>query len=374
MNQFDVNELRDDLKILGGLNDIDDEFTFFYDESNNIRKFYIRETDFNEAFNSNFVLGGIVYKETNFDIEEFFKGLKLQKSVKEVKLKHIAKGTFVDCLKSSKLKYFLTGLLKSDLYCHYSTVNVLYFSLVDIVDSAIVNSEVSMELGIYFSRLLKNDLFKLAQLEIESVIELFNQYGYPNIKEDSVLSFIESLIHLFEGYEDTEEFHVGLTSLKQILKDSKKEGTLPFIMDEEDLMLLKDFSQFYLRPIYLFKNSNHIFDKEDSVEPLLDEFELNDSGTIIKPYSFEDSIGNLYIQASDIFIGLLGKFSTFVNSNSLADLMKIIEELNSLQKENLKIFMQLIEKSENRNRAFIHSVASNDEMIKTIEIHRKING
>jgi len=371
MSYFDVNEIRNDIKVLYGLNDIDDEFTFVYDESNNFRKFRVRETDFNVAFNSNFVLGGIVFKETAFDAEEFLKELRPQNSTREVKMKHIAKGDFQTCLKSGKLKYFLEGLLNSDLFCHYSTVNILYYSLVDIVDSAIINSEVSsMEMPLL--RHLKNDLYKLAKLELDAVIRLFNHYNYPNIKSDSVLNFIESLFNLFEKYENTEEFHFGLTLLKQILEESKSKGTLPFIMNEEDLILIKDFSQFYLKPIYLFKNSLHIFDEENSIESILNKIDLIDEGNVIKPYDFQNSESNLYIQISDVLVGLLGKFSTFINSNSLSYLIQNIESMSDLQRENLALLIKLIEKSENRNEAFIHSVASDDEMIKMLEITKRI--
>lgn len=42
---------------------LDEEYAFFYDETNNIRKFWIREDGFNER-PKNFVLGGIVYKKS----------------------------------------------------------------------------------------------------------------------------------------------------------------------------------------------------------------------------------------------------------------------------------------------------------------------
>ncbi|MEC4817924.1 MAG: hypothetical protein SAK29_32330, partial [Scytonema sp. PMC 1069.18] len=79
--------------------DFDSAFTFFYDETNNIRKFYVRESDFNSSFQSNFVLGGIVYDKSKPDIEKLFSELNLERSIKEVKLKHLAKGDFLSCLK-----------------------------------------------------------------------------------------------------------------------------------------------------------------------------------------------------------------------------------------------------------------------------------
>ena len=81
-----------------------------------------------------------------------------------------------------------------------------------------------MQLGPSFSNHLKNDLYKLAKLEIDSVIELFYTFGYPNIKKEALLEFIEALTSIFNKYIETEEFHVGLESLRQILKEAKKKN------------------------------------------------------------------------------------------------------------------------------------------------------
>lgn len=276
----------------------------------------------------------------------------------------MAKGDFLPCLKSQKLNYFLRYLLDNNIYIHYSNINLLYFSIADIVDSALSNSKNATQLGLGFSHFLKNNLYKVAKLEIDSVIDLFYSFEYPNIKKESALPFIDALTELFEDYEDTIEFHLGLTSLKQILKESKKEKSLPFIMDEEDYILLNNFSGFYLRPIYTFKNSTHIFDKEDSIEGILSEFVLKDGDNVLQSYTFENSKDNLYIQASDIFIGLVGKMSRFINTSSPADIKSSIQNLNTYQLETLDIYLDLIKKSNSKNFAFLHSIDSFEEMSK----------
>ena len=273
MINFDISDIRIITKMLAPAADFDGSFNFYYDETNNIRKFYVRETEFNCSFTANFVLGGLVNEGIQPDIKPLFDKLNLQKNIKEVKFKHIAKGDFLDCLKSRKLNCFLKYLFGNNLYIHYSSINILYWAIVDIVDSIIANSEVAMQLDLSFSNYLKNDLYRLARLEIESVIELFYKFEYPNIKKESLLKFIEELILIFDKYIETQEFHFGLESLRQILKEAKKNNSLPFIMDEKDHILIKDFSQFYLRPIYLFKNSNHIFDNEVAISEMLADYE-----------------------------------------------------------------------------------------------------
>src|SRR5690606_36722015 len=132
-------------------------------------------------------------------------------------------------------------------------------SIVDIVDYIIMNSETAMRLGPVFDSPLKNDLYKLCRLQIDVVIQLCYAFDYPNVKPVKIGDFIEELSNLFETYLPLPEFHFGLESLRQILKESKKRGKLAFVMDEVDHVLSVDLTQLYLRPIYTFKNSTHIF-------------------------------------------------------------------------------------------------------------------
>lgn len=364
MVNFDVSDVRRMTLMLAPTADFDSSFTFYYDETNNIRKFYVREIDFNSSFNSNFVLGGLVYEETRPDIKPLFDRLNLQKNITEVKLKHIAKGELLDCLRSEKLNCFLKYLLDNDLYIHYSSLNILYWSIVDIVDSAIVNSEVAMQLDLNFANYLKNDLYKLAKLEIESVIELFYNYDYPNLKKESVLEFIEELTLIFDEYLDTQEFHFGLESLRQILKEAKKKDSLPFVMDEEDRILIDNFSQFYLRPIYLFKNSNHIFDNEVVISEILANYKIINDSQEIKNYSFVDSQSNLFVQASDIFVGLMGKLFNYINNSSREKIVSDFDSLSEKQLNNINAVMDVIGKSNNKNIAFLHSIDSYENTTK----------
>lgn len=364
MTNFEISEIRKFTKMLEPTADFDTAFTFYYDETNNIKKFYVRENDFNYTFTSNFILGGLAHLGQAPNVQSLIDSFKQQKTSKEVKFKHIASGDFLDCLKSEKLKLFLQFVKDSDLYVHYSSLNILYWSIVDIVDSAIVSSDAALQLGPQFANHLKNDLYKLSRLEIDSVIELFYKYEYPNIKEESVFSFIEELTSLFDGYIDTLEYHFGLESLRQILKESKKKGSLPFIMDENDYILLNDLSQFYLRPIYLFKNSTHIFDNEDSISETLKDYKILDGIEEIKNYTFVDSQTNLLIQLSDIFVGIMGKLTNYLNTSSREKIDTDFRTLSAIQQTNIDLLIIVIDKSHNKNIGFLHNTDSYEEMSK----------
>lgn len=373
MIDYEISEIRNLTKMSAPTADFDSSFTFYYDETNNIKKFYVRENDFNYTFTANFVLGGLVHDGDVPDVQPLIESFKLQKTVKEVKLKHLAKGTFLECLKSDKLTLFLDFILKSDLYIHYSSLNILYWAIVDIVDSAVANSDVALEAGPQFINHLKNDLYKLSRLEIDSVVALFYHFEYPNIKKDKVIPFIEALTSLFEPYLETDEYHFGLESLRQILKEAKKKGSLPFIMDEEDYILLKDLSQFYLRPIYLFKNSTHIFDNEDSISETLKDFKILDGQDEINNYSFVDSMSNQLVQLSDVFVGIMGKLFNYLNISSREELENDFDTLSKTQETNIDLLIDNLDKSHNKNIAFLHATDSFEEMSKMNEIRKKRN-
>ena len=347
-------------------------YTFYYDETNNFKTFYVRENDFNYTFTANFVLGGLLHQGAVPDVQPLIDSFKLQKTAKEVKFKHIAFGDFLDCLKSQKLNLFFCFLKDSDLYVHYSSLNILYWSVVDIVDSAIMNSDAAVQLGHGFDNRLKNDLYKLCRLEIDAVIQLFYGFEYPNVKPENIGNFIEALSNLFEPYLTIPEFHFELESLRQILKESNKKGELAFVMNEEDYVLLGDLTHFYLRPIYTFKNSTHIFDNEDSIREALNEYIMLDKGVEFKNYSFVDSQDSQLIQLSDIFIGFMGKYTQYRNVHSIEDIKADIDSLSFLQLENLKLFIDIIKRSDLKNPAFMHATDSYEEIMKFDIISRYI--
>ena len=363
---FETTKVRDMNIQMFNLRGMDKKYTFYYDETNNIRKFYLKENSFNSASELNFVLGGVLHEgeNSNSDITQLLDKLFIQKSAKEIKLKHIAKGEFLDCIKSVKLKHFLSWLLESDLYVHITSLNIFYYSLVDIVDSAIINYEAYQNLDRYYIDMIKNNLYQVAKLEEESLINLLYKYQYPNIKKESVKQFIIEFTELLSPYEEDMQFHVGIVSLRQLLMKSISTQELSFIMNEEDFILLDDFKDFYMSKIYLFKNSEHIFDREDEIEEEIAKYEIIHDNVILQSYSFVNSHDYKLIQISDIFIGLFGKFTKFINTNTLIELGDIISQLEPLQRENLQLIHKIIDKSASKNQAFLHSIDSNEERTK----------
>ncbi|MBS4211615.1 DUF3800 domain-containing protein [Neobacillus rhizophilus] len=345
---------------------MNESYTFYYDETNNIRSFHLKEGNLNAMAEANFVLGGVMHIGNNptADFNTLRSDLKLQKTVKEIKLRHLATGNFIECLNSKKLNIYLNWLLTSDLYIHYTNLNIFYYSIVDIIDS-IIDDAILRQFPVDLINNLKNDLYRIAMLEKDSFIDLFYTFEYPNIKDNKITDFIDSLIDIIDKYISNIDFHIGLTIIKQLLKQSRKKGELYFLNNETDHSLINDFSDFFLRSIYLFKNSHHVFDEESVIEGILNDIDLYDGGKKVKPYEFVGSKKTSLTQVSDVIVGLLGKCFLFINSTPAYSLHVIKKGLKPLQLDNLTLLINIIAKSNNFNKALLLSVTSLHEREKT---------
>lgn len=70
--------------------------TFYYDETNNIRKLWLKDDNFNAPIEKDFVLGGVMHfgDKITLNLENLKQQIRLQKSANEIKFKHISKAFF----------------------------------------------------------------------------------------------------------------------------------------------------------------------------------------------------------------------------------------------------------------------------------------
>lgn len=356
---FEISQLRELHKSMFDLKGLDSNLTFYYDETNNIRKYYLKEDKFNESIKTNFILGGLVLEgNQDFEVKPLFDSFGLQSNVVEVKLKNLAKGNFIECLNSVHLQSIFTCLLKNEISIHYSSLNFLYFSFVDIIDSLIQATSIHFEP--FYNRALKNDFHICVKKNLELFIEILYKFEYPNLKSENVLPFIEKLIEIFNN----EPKNIGNRTILMLLNKSKNKEELAFIMGENSHQLIENFTQFYSRTIYLFLNSKHFFDKEDSIEPLLNDLNLTNQNIKLENYSFIESKNNHFIQLSDIIVGLIGKFYNFINENEFHDIKNQLDKISPNQINTLMQFYQVLEFSELKNNAYIFLSISNEEIEK----------
>ncbi|OUR98408.1 hypothetical protein A9Q86_15295 [Flavobacteriales bacterium 33_180_T64] len=359
---FPINEIRASQKLLAPHINFDEKYHFFYDESNNPRKLYTRESDFNTSITGSFVLGGIVDNGSVFNFEELKNSLKLQKNVKEIKFKHLASGDFISCLKSRKINTYLKFINNEDILVHLSCINLLYYSIVDIVDSALMNRKELLERGPQFVAELKDIIHQVLREHLDETRSLFFKFNYPNISNADIPEFIKEIIAIANYENGNVKNQKNLKILKGILDFSSKKQKMPFLRGEKNNMLIEEFYQFYIKQVYMFKNSTHIFDNEDAIQKIVGDFNLIDGKRTLKNYAFKDSKSEIMIQLSDIIVGLTSKYHSFINNHSEELITSEFEKLNDLQKNNLQLYVEIISKSDKYNPGFFHHITGLTEL------------
>jgi len=365
--QIDVNLMRENIIEQWRLANVDDTYTFYYDESNNIRKLHLTESGLNVGKTSNFVLAGILHKgqEHNARFEFLIDTLQLQKTTKELKLKHIAKGGVDNLLASNKLGILLKWLLDNDFYVHYFNLNVFYWSIVDIVDSIIDNLDFeNKQFFIPAHMLIKSDLYKVIISDEENFLAALRDFEYPNIKPERVDEFSKYLVY-FVRLNSKVLRKDRKFLLNKFMEGATKCSELFFIMNEKDHVLIDNFFVFYLRNTCLFKNSVHIFDSEKEIQAIFEKYELVDKGKAINSYSFADSQSMVEIQVSDVLAGFLSKYFTFISETDVNELKVLKSKLSCIQRENLGLLKSLIDKSNDLSEGFFYRTVSEDEYFKS---------
>jgi len=336
----------------------DANYTLYYDETNNTKRFIIRENCFNVDANTHFVLGGIeAHNDITFD--ELKNLFQLQKNVIEVKSHHIYHGGFADCLNSVKLTPFLDLILCNGWHIHFQTLNLLYFSIVDIIDS--IDESDLLEWPILFN--VKSMLYKVVKADVVASIAIFNKYFYPDIKNTSIgKAFLQDFIDLSINYKSKCDpaYIKYLEILISLLKSGQKQDELIFIQNEKEKVLIDQFSAFYLHEVYMFKNSRIIFDNEDDIRNIICTNSIEVDGAVVTNYRFVDSKDNVMIQLSDIAVGIISKYLHAIDYEE--DAIDIsIAAFNDRQKENFLKLNRILKCSMDYNPVFIHQISSIEE-------------
>lgn len=360
---INVNALCDPQVLFHDLTKVDEVYTIYYDETNNIRKLHITPNGLNVSNPQCFVLGGIAHKGTprDLDFEDLRLKLKLPENVYDMKLKHLGKGGFLQLLEAEKTKTFLFWLIENNLFIHFSVMDPLYWSIVDIIDSIVAEAE--LDLPMEYILCIKNDLHTILMHNLDHTIDLFKRYTYPNVGSDRRLAFICELQRLLGIHRDLlPDFNFQM--LKGVLEAAEGLDALPFLEDEKPNVLIDGVSEFYMSRFFLFKNSAHIFDEEKIVEARIAKESFHCDGHPLKNYEFVNSAQEEGIQISDCIVGLLGKGVAFANSFSQSDLKDEISSFSAIQKHNLKLIAKLLDDSIAENKAFAHYVLSLTDISK----------
>lgn len=340
---------------------------FYYDETNNIRKIWFKNNNTlnikTEDLYKNFVLGGIVINvNEQINTNDLKNLINLDKTVKEIKLKHIAKGSFLEVLKSKKLEFFLKWLEKNNINIHYTSINLLYWSITDIIDS------IEDNLIFEYNRELKDTLYSLIKSNLNEFLSLAHKFNYPNIKYAEEKCFLKEMVNFINQTIklNTNKINIDPFFIK-IIKDifNKELEELTFLKGK-DLEIENSFNHFYLTNFTLFPMSYHCFDEEYYVQEEFKNYNFSYKNKKWENLEFKNSIDDELIQISDIIVGLIGKLNEFQNTHETFD--TIIKDMKSQQIKNFTLIIKLLSKSAYKNHLFQNDISAHSELLKIFKI------
>jgi hypothetical protein len=337
----------------------------FYDETNNIRRLKLTDGAVNVPDLRPFVIGGVCHLADTAlpNADELRRLLGLQPSTSELKLKHLGKGDFPSLLGSTRLGAYLTMLLDRGLLVHFSVTDPLYWSLVDIVDSILVDKRIGVS---ELHTVIKTGLYDAAMKSIDDFLILLNRYSYPDIPHEDVSDFLQALSSLVEHHVPYDH-DPGTMLIKRLLRQAARlpNVDLPFLSGNRPGTLIDGFSDFFLSRAYTFSHAQHVFDCEPEVERALDGVRLLDGEHEIN-YRFADSGGEVGIQLSDVFAGLVGHLFSYSKARTQRELKMEKTAFSVTQRRNLDIIKQLIDGSDEVSDGLFHCVLPISEQIKYV--------
>ena len=297
---IDIDEIRDPQIQMFGLTGADTVYTFYHDETNNIRKLHIDDQGLNVSELKTFVLGGVVHvgAPRPLDLSSLRQAMSIQPSANEIKLKYVAKGDFLEILNSSKLTTFLQWIADNDLMLHYHELDPLYWSVVDVIDSILLELENPMLM--HYGLLLKSDLTKIVRYGLPFVVDLFRRFDYPDLAPQNRELFLGEMIDLVERNAGVLHNAMNAKMLKSVLQAGCDLDELAFIEGFSARKLIEDFSVFYRNRVAVFKNAEHIMDMEPEIRDVFEEVQLSCRGERFINYRFADSQSVPGIQLSDV--------------------------------------------------------------------------
>ncbi|MBY6266596.1 hypothetical protein EI613_32650 (plasmid) [Azospirillum sp. 412522] len=350
-------------KGMPALRNCDLPLRMYYDETNNIRRLTLSETGLTAPDNRTFVIGGVAIPPDRAIIgwDDLRASLRIQRTATEIKYEHIAPKDYEEALMSDKLLSFLSWLEDKEFLLHYSSLDVLHWSIVDIIDSLACDERIKFS---DHHLHLKSELYHAATFNSSAFMNLLQKFSYPNVERGSVSLFLSEISKFVESSRPYNRNHFS-SLLKKVLKQSwRLPGLeLPFLHENRSGELIDNFSVHFLHCVCMFKNSSHIFDTEKYVERILSNIELRE-GSRILDYRFVDSKSEVGVQLSDVVCGLLGRHFSYIQSHSLSALRERKSKFKSQQLATLYKLRDLLLRSDLYSDGLLHSVLPLDTLYK----------
>ena len=350
--KLDIDELRKNTN-LQGIKLCDKHLTFFYDETENVCKFYLTETGVNDptALSKDFVLAGVMYENRPDGIDSLFSKLNLQTN--ELKYKNMSRNrTFEQIICSKRITLILNWLFEKDIYIHFSSLGNLYYALADIIDSIIPDELMSINFE------LKSSLHQFCKSYFNEFYPILYKYHFPNIKSEEINKFLKDVITFLEDYELPKTCNsIYIEIIKQLLKEAARKGNLIFLQDNEDDILVDQYFNLYQNQCINYKYSFHHFDNENEVIQNMETFQLYENGQRFINYDFLESIDDKFIQLSDVISGLFCDLFQYLDNISFDKIKQLDYLKNKRLIDNLSKIQRLIIRSDNFHPMLIHMIS-----------------
>lgn len=361
---IDINDLRRPAILLHGLDRADEAYTLYYDETNNIRRLLLADDGLNVPELKCFVLGGIGHAgpTRSIDLAPLRRSARIQPNAPELKFEYFGKGDFPNVLSSSRITAFLEWVAEQGFLTHYLTLDPFYWSTVDIIDSILTDAD-AIQLHAIAPQ-LKSDLYGVLRVDLARTTALLSRYDFPDVGRERRADFIRDIRDVLETKrDDLDDFSYQM--LKGVLQIGGREASLPFLEDEKPHVLIDGFAHFFLERLSILKNADHVLDTEEVVITRVAAMDLHDGDKPFQNYRFvERSHDEPGVQASDVMVGLLGKFFSWIVETDLETVERTRAELSPVQARNAHLLATLLDQSTDENAVLTHNIISLAEQHK----------
>jgi hypothetical protein len=201
-------------------------------------------------------------------------------------------------------------------------------------------------------------LHYIATRDLPRFLTIMQSHGFPDILREKTGDFIRE-VYAFVLENWPEEPNGATDMLRRLLSRATSLDELIFLIGGDSGLLIGGFSEFFLSRICTFKNACHILDEEKEVQAALAHFRIM-NGLQEMQVSFVDSKKVPEIQFSDVVVGLLGKYFSFVEKTPFSKLMTLRSGLSPVQKKNVELLGELISISNNVSDGLFSRVTTMD--------------
>lgn len=337
----------------------------YYDETENCRSIAYKNGAIADARTVErvFILGGIAILSEGAENALSARVEPLVPRNGEMKAKTVLGGSndFARVLRRRETTLFLESLDQPGIAVHYHSQDNLYYAIVDIVDSMIAVSGHEHMFALH--RELKNALYLCARTNPVGFLENLATFGFPNVPSGKVrpfCKFIENVLLDFLGSHSESlsvEDRFFIETLRQMARTSSRSESLALLKDNPSDTLVEGFSSHYQQVCLFFPEAFHYFDVETRVS-----MDIVDGDN----YVFANSKSNLFIQLSDVWVGLLSRCFRFLDK-WVDDRNPDVFAHNPIALENLKTIRRLIDGSADLHPALVSSLEADCVLGKRFE-------